>query len=263
MPNWCATELTITGDKETLDKLQEQMRQPYQVVSQDYKTGDLDLIVSKGEFQLWNAIHPTDFYTYFEIPALEKRRIDIKARALLDTLDPADAEAKKAEELNKVVEAVMEKAKEFSAIEITESIAEFHREIAEGQGWYAWNIREWGTKWEIDEAWVDRKSDTSLEYSFSTAWSPCASAVDRLAEQYPTLNFVMFARDENGMFTCEIQWADGEQIYNEELPESHEMNVRLAGSCWACQDNDPEYATHREELGCEVTMVVPESVPNV
>jgi hypothetical protein len=44
--------------------------------------------------------------------------------------------------------------------------------------WYAWRIKNWGTKWDIVEVGYKWISDHCLELSFDTAWDPPISAYD-------------------------------------------------------------------------------------
>ena len=76
----------------------------------------------------------------------------------------------------------------------------------EGDNWYDWNVRNWGTKWdvavshneeypetELVEEWSDR-----LVYSFNTAWSPPVSALAELSAQYPNVVMTHSYEEETG-----------------------------------------------------------------
>jgi len=79
----------------------------------------------------------------------------------------------------------------------------------EGNDWYNFNIREWGTKWDVAISDNDKYSDTSMEdaangenhvvhYNFNTAWSRPMNALIKLSEQYPTLLFTLSYQEETG-----------------------------------------------------------------
>lgn len=38
--------------------------------------------------------------------------------------------------------------------------------------WYGWKIKNWGTKWDIKEVYVNILSENKLNIEFDTAWSP-------------------------------------------------------------------------------------------
>ncbi len=39
--------------------------------------------------------------------------------------------------------------------------------------WYEWRIANWGTKWDVMDAWdLERGDDNTFSVSFHTAWSP-------------------------------------------------------------------------------------------
>jgi hypothetical protein len=75
----------------------------------------------------------------------------------------------------------------------------------QGNNWYDWNVRNWGTKWDVAVGDEDKYPDTTMEqaqgsviYSFNTAWSPPTPAITTLSEQYPDLVFHLFYQEETG-----------------------------------------------------------------
>lgn len=86
-------------------------------------------------------------------------------------------------------------------------------------GWYEWNRRNWGTKWDVKPSvFLDRDL---LTYEFDTAWSPPEQAIFRLSEQNPDLYIQLQWRDEendgavwefkNGELTVKSAWTVGER----------------------------------------------------
>ena len=75
-----------------------------------------------------------------------------------------------------------------------------------GNHWYDWNVRNWGTKWDVaihdEDKYPDtelmEESETSLAYRFNTAWSPPTEAISKLSEQYPDLDFELSYEEETG-----------------------------------------------------------------
>lgn len=49
----------------------------------------------------------------------------------------------------------------------------------EGEDWYDWNIRNWGTKWSSSECSFNTRQNSVV---FSTAWSPPLPVIIKLAE---------------------------------------------------------------------------------
>ena len=80
----------------------------------------------------------------------------------------------------------------------------------EGNDWYNWNIRNWGTKWDVAVAEGDEHSDTYMEgpvsngdnkvvyYNFETAWARPMQALIKLSEQYPSLLMTLSYQEETG-----------------------------------------------------------------
>jgi hypothetical protein len=75
--------------------------------------------------------------------------------------------------------------------------------------WYDWNVRNWGTKWDVAVSSTDTNPDTYMEetvngenhviyYNFETAWSRPMSALLNLSNQYPDLLFTLSYEEETG-----------------------------------------------------------------
>lgn len=59
-------------------------------------------------------------------------------------------------------------------------------------GGYEWRVDNWGTKWPASEIWVeDLKTDGSCVVHFSTAWTPPLPIIDKLAEAFPDISFML------------------------------------------------------------------------
>jgi len=87
-----------------------------------------------------------------------------------------------------------------------------------GNNWYDWNVRNWGTKWDVAVADNDKYPETELTdenannliYHFNTAWSYPEPAVMKLAEQYPDLTFNLDYEEETG-WGGEIEYRLGDR----------------------------------------------------
>lgn len=55
---------------------------------------------------------------------------------------------------------------------------------AESENWYDWCVTNWGTKWDINEAFIgDDCEEDSITFSFDTAWGPPIEAFRHWAER--------------------------------------------------------------------------------
>ena len=88
--------------------------------------------------------------------------------------------------------------------------------------WYSFNVREWGTKWDVAVSSDNKYPDTNMEdapngenhvvhYNFQTAWSPPFPAVSKLSAQYPDLLFTLSYEEETG-WGGETEFLRGKQI---------------------------------------------------
>jgi len=79
----------------------------------------------------------------------------------------------------------------------------------QGNHWYDFNVREWGTKWDVGVHSEDKYPDTTVEdtvngenhvvhYNFNTAWSRPMPALIKLSSQYPDLLFTLSYEEETG-----------------------------------------------------------------
>ena len=79
-----------------------------------------------------------------------------------------------------------------------------------GNHWYDFNVREWGTKWDVAVDPDNKYPDTYIEgptpngenlvvyYNMHTAWSPPVPALQKLSSQYPSLLFTLSYEEETG-----------------------------------------------------------------
>jgi hypothetical protein len=136
-----------------------------------------------------------------------------------------------------------------------------------GNHWYDWNVRNWGTKWDVavydDKEYSDteltEETETSLSYRFNTAWSPPNSAISKISSQYPNLVFTLSYEEETG-WGGEVVFEDGEgnetEIYGwkcrecdhieEDTPYCEECEFDTCPSC-GYNEADEACEQHREE----------------
>lgn len=112
-----------------------------------------------------------------------------------------------------------------------------------GNDWYNWNVRNWGTKWDIGVMDDDKYPDTEITdegedfvaYRFNTAWSPPIEAIIKLVDQYPKLIFNLSFEEETG-WGGEVEYVDTVEVSREEYG-------------WKCRecDNTEEDTPYCEE----------------
>jgi hypothetical protein len=224
MPNWAYSKVTISGDMKEVSRLKEQVSQPYQDPHYPDKTNE-------GVFLLWNIVKPNNLSAYTG-----------EEKNIFDQIIAGDPELA---ELNK--------------FEIPDNnsdlMARVQHELATSDGWYEWNCRNWGTKWETgDKAVIEYElpipltnedfeipAEMLLEitYRMETAWSPPVEALAKLAEQYPEVTISLISIDESDCFAMEAQWFRvpvspyewSQQTYESDLDITHELGMELRGYC--------------------------------
>ena len=183
MPNWVFNTATITGKEADLKKFVEKATKPHTTYWMDWKTNETKEEVSEKELSFWNFIEPENKQLYF---------------------GASDYKPEGYDELT---------------LEQKMAISMQHK----SDGWYDWNIRNWGTKWDCsDISFEDNSSKGNIRYQFSTAWSPAEGAYQAMVEQHPELTFEFDCEEEQGWGVRYVS-EDGELIVAEEwdIPDSH------------------------------------------
>ncbi len=68
----------------------------------------------------------------------------------------------------------------------------------EKENWYEWCWENWGTKWEIDERYIEKSGgNRELQYMFDTAWAPPVPVYEHLVNKFPKLIIEWFYQDES------------------------------------------------------------------
>lgn len=215
MPNWVFSSVVVSGDKLELDKLKEQLNQP---VTKHYP----DHTYNK-ETEQWE-----------DTPAIQQYSNPVFS--FWNVIAPTDLDAYYGREKHTI-----------DPDNIMGSIIEG---FALGMDSYNWNVRNWGTKWDIGVLDGEQYPDTTLEvvddgslmYRFHTAWSPVPQIFEELSKQFPTLSFDYEYEEETGWGGSET-WEDGECLEREhyDTPLSHADYEKLSREC-PCEYEDIEYA---------------------
>ena len=104
--------------------------------------------------------------------------------------------------------------------------------------WYSFNVREWGTKWDVAVRDNDEYPDTELleheskdedqwlVYKFNTAWSPPAPAMEKLSALVPNCVITLDFEEETG-------WGGEYEFVNGEMTAQHDYENK-------CRDCDEE-----------------------
>ena len=221
MPNWVYTHLTITGKSEDLLAFAKKAKAPHQsqwlspdwVKNPDGTNTKVEEKDRKPQLEMetpdaisfWNFLAPTEE----EIPYYFGHK--------------TKPEDERDETLS--VEEQVAKSMKF-----------------EGSGWYDWNIRNWGCKWDAgsDTLHTDLEDGeiANLTYTFETAWSPAEGAFRAMTEQHPELTFAFENEEEQG-WGVNYEGEDGElSIVREwDIPQSHADYHDLDKDC-ICEQGD-------------------------
>ena len=194
MPNWVYNNINIRGDKASLIAFRDKAGKP----APTGITEDGSLTFDENDkqvFSFWNFKEPTDKVAYFEAAHGTKPK----------GYESWNTDQKLAYDMK------------FSS-----------------DGWYDWNVREWGTKWDADESNLDDNTEDltpTLYYSFNTAWSIPEGVFVSIVKQHPELDFDFSCEEEQG-WGAEYESRKGENGLPElamtkewDIPDSHQDYV--------------------------------------
>jgi hypothetical protein len=214
MPNWVFNNLSVEGDPKLIAEFKARASTPYTTHfkgafiegEEGKKSYDENVVtesVHEGEFSFMNFVSPVDVETYFSTDSVKPEGYD--------------------------------------AMSMEERFAYSLR--FQSDGWYDWNVREWGTKWDAHEAELNYETETELSYKFDTAWSPPTAFFERIVEAYPDLDFEFEWEEEQG-WGGEAIGSSGVFMVTKEwsIPESHADHVELdkVESCNCAWEDEPE-----------------------
>ena len=221
MPNWVYNGLTIEGNPEQVESLVKQMNMPF-----------VNYIKSAGD--LAYGIQETKYIN----PIFSFRNI----------IAPTDLEAYQAQP----------KTSELPTSD-PNWWADTMKVASTDDSWYAWNMRNWGTKWDVAVAEDEKHPDTYMEgptpngdnlvvyYNFNTAWSRPYEAIVKLSSQYPNLLMTLSYEEETG-WGGEMEFLRGEVISNSEY-DSQCRDCDATDCMEWCEDCENEICSKCNWLG--------------
>jgi len=111
--------------------------------------------------------------------------------------------------------------------------------------WYNWNNHNWITKWDASDVDVRGMTNavsrpTSVNITFSTAWSPPDPVFQAMTEQFPDLTFEIHWEEEQG-FGAEYLGEGGALTVTDrwDIPSSHADHVTRDSECICEHYDDP------------------------
>ena len=119
--------------------------------------------------------------------------------------------------------------------------------------WYSWHIDKWGTKWNSIEGYGTQRREDDTIY-FETANGFCEPVIEALSKQYPDVEFIYEAADEDiGSNTIKGTYKNGEfdgvrehrtpaafDIAFEMYPDRKEEFHQLADGTWSCREEESD-----------------------
>lgn len=107
--------------------------------------------------------------------------------------------------------------------------------------WYHWNIKNWGTKWDLANVEILTEDKDCIEYEFDTAWGPADKFLHTISNKYPKLRFILDYYEPGYMFegtfiveNGQIEEDESHDLETEKCPKCKEDYIVREGECWNC-----------------------------
>ena len=114
------------------------------------------------------------------------------------------------------------------------------------EGWYEWNVENWGTKWNCDAQDWQREENT-IKFWFDSPWAPPTVLYERMTEEGFFIDAYYL---EEGM-SFVGRFVDGFDDYNEydlEDPDSLDMISEEIVEYWNLRERQEDWLAEQEEF---------------
>lgn len=190
MPNWCSNNIIVTGKPSRIKEFDNKFKKKYTNI-------EIDIVHMKRKMY----------------EQQKEKYKDIKHNVICDSINHED--------LSKSSLTIISflGTKERKGYSLSNFVPQDKERIL-SMGLNKWRSENWGTRWDLnydslyasidDTDLKDSDEELTINYGFSTAWSPCCQAVQAMAEQFKDLNFV-HEYNEGGSNSAGIEtYIDGE-----------------------------------------------------
>jgi hypothetical protein len=75
------------------------------------------------------------------------------------------------------------------------------------ENWYDWSIKNWDTKWNASDTYINFENAVNMEFSINTAWSLPIKIFEELSDLYPELTFEIDCVEEGGFFSGQMTFS--------------------------------------------------------
>ena len=191
MPNWCQNRLIVTGPADELERFRLKAIGPSQNYN-DFRNG------------AWEAFDDIRVKAIISSPPELGESSDLSFHALYPV----------------PIEIMCLPYDSVQAQKVTEKCGVEYG----GVSGYTWENRNWGVKWGSTSVCTYHEDDY-LEYAFDTPWAPALPFFEKVAEDFPALEFTL-KYSEPGM------GFEGEAIYDE--------GQLVSDDCWDLEETEME-----------------------
>ena len=191
MPNWCSNIMTVTGPSEDVKRF---------------------VAAARGRGHTYNDVYEKDGWEVFD---------EIRLQAIL-----AHAPELSDREQDLCFHSLYPVPDDVRRFPYDENRA---REIAKIAGvsppekpGYQWESHYWGVKWGACDTYLANHADDGMtaaaDYNFETAWGPAMDWHDKVASDWPTLEFSLEYSEPGMGFEGKALWREGSLQYDDSGP---------------------------------------------
>jgi len=92
--------------------------------------------------------------------------------------------------------------------------------------WYDWRVKNWGTKWDSYDCFLQEIEPDMMQFAYSTAWSPGKEILQHLSKLYPNILIVLQYHEPGMVFAGSCMFKSGKILkedYTEDIKEIKEL----------------------------------------
>ena len=245
MPNWCWNSLTIEGDKESISKFRKILNTPDRTEllckSEDKENLRKEYLKEEKE----QGSHTDNIIGFVnaqtkDIDEFIMNEYRMKSGRDIKVIHNGD-----------VVSFIRNRMLNLfypMPTELNNTISSYGTERNEDliakygvDNWYDWHCNYWGTKWDVDAEEDDCEDEERISMGFDSAWSPPSEWLKKVAQDYPSLKFLLEYEEGGCAFKGTLEICKDEDVFEDNCWDWY-------GDCGECETDYTEEG-QRKEIG--------------
>jgi hypothetical protein len=262
MPNWCWNSLTIEGNKESISKFRKILNTPdrTELLCKSEDKENLRKEYLKEEKKRGN--HTEDIITFVNSQTKDINEFIINEYRIKSGLDIKVIQNGDVVSFVKNGMLNLFHPMPTELLGTTSPSRESNADLIAKYGvdnWYDWHCNNWGTKWDVDvqdNGYDSSEDEEYINLSFESAWSPPTEWLNKVAQDYPSLKFLLEYEECGCAFKGTLEICEDEGVFEDKCWDWNgdcgecETDYTEEGHC-KCEDDNGKKLVWGEEVDSE------------